>query len=310
MTARLAVLVTYCGERELLAECLGSFLAQSDPPDEIIVYDDASSEPAASYVPAGAPVRVIRGEHNVGPSRARNALLRATTAGCVHFHDADDLVHANWGRSVRAALADGADAVFTEVASVSESGERISNRVLDLDTLDDGEDLVRFCLRGAMLVPAGTYGRDVVAAIGGYRETLWQSEDFDFHVRLAARQIRYATVTEPLVIIRVRRQSRSQNRVETLSSMTQSIELLAGELPPIYRDDLADAAVRTGSALFKLGARAEAAQAFALASRLGRPTLDRQRSMYRALARSVGPAFTERAALVYRRMIPRRVRTY
>ncbi|HEX2780879.1 MAG TPA: glycosyltransferase family 2 protein, partial [Gemmatimonadaceae bacterium] len=62
-----AVLVTYYNEGELLRECLTSILAQDPPPDEVLVYDDASRIPAQPHVPEGAPVRVIRGSQNVGP---------------------------------------------------------------------------------------------------------------------------------------------------------------------------------------------------------------------------------------------------
>ncbi len=103
MPPRVAVLITYHDERELLGECLRSLIMGEDRPDEVLVHDDASAEPAVAYVPANIPVSIIRSETNLGPARARNALLRASSADYVHFHDADDLFHNDWSCRVRQA---------------------------------------------------------------------------------------------------------------------------------------------------------------------------------------------------------------
>ena len=200
------------------------------------------------------------------------------------------------------------DVVFTEIDVHNEHGLQ-SKRVLALSSLGD-TDLVRFCIRGVMLVPAGTYRRESLLAIGGYRTSLWQAEDFDFHVRLAATGPQFAVITDPLVIIRVRPGGRSRNRVQTWSSYIQAIETLSTELPGGYRSDLADAAARGGAALYKLGARTEASAAFKLAARLGPPRFSTQRPLYRVLASTVGFERTEQLAQVYRSVLPAGVRAY
>ena len=72
--------ITYHNEREMLTECLLSLSHQTRPPDEIAVYDDASSDPAQTFIPAGMQVRVLRGETNRGPSYGRNQLFQALRA--------------------------------------------------------------------------------------------------------------------------------------------------------------------------------------------------------------------------------------
>jgi glycosyltransferase involved in cell wall biosynthesis len=306
--ATLGVLITYFNEQELLRECLNPLLAQSQKPDEILVYDDASDFPAEDYVPKGCPVQIIRGDINQGPSHGRNVLLHASQSDYIHFHDADDLFHPDWCWRIHEAIDTRADAVFTEIASYS--GEQLlCERVLGLDRLLAGEDLVRFCLRGAMLTSAGTYRRSVVQSIGGYREALWQSEDFDFHVRLAALGGRYTVIADPL-IMRARSSGRSQNRLEVWCSAVQALDMLSSELPGQYHSDLAETATRVGSVLFKLGARAEARKAFRLADKLGPPALCGQRRLYRTLARTFGLEITERVGMLYRNMVPERFRGY
>jgi hypothetical protein len=84
----------------------------------------------------------------------------------------------------------------------------------------------------------------------------------------------------------------------------KSVELLAGELPSRYRRDLADAAARAGSALFRMGERRRADRAFALAKRLGPPTFRPQRRLYRGLATWLGPQMAERLSMSYRSSLP------
>jgi glycosyltransferase involved in cell wall biosynthesis len=306
--ASIAVLITYHEERELLSENLASLHAQTRPPDEILIYDDASTAPAADYLPSGLPVRVLRGETNQGPGAGRNALLAASTSDYVHFHDADDLFLADWCQRVSDALDTTApDIVFTEIMS-SRDGVTVSGRVLELERLRADPDLLRFCLRYAMLTPSGTHRRGAIEAVGGFRAGLWQSEDFDFHIRLAASRPRYELVLEPLVHIRLRGESRSQQQVEVWTSALQAIEALAYELPADYRDELADAAARTGSVLFKLGAMSEARRAFGVASRVGRPSFQHKRGVHRVMARRLGPMLAERLAAGYQDVLPEPLR--
>src|SRR5437762_1193825 len=280
----IGVLITYYGERELLRECMESIARQSDPPDEVLIYDDASDAPATDYVPSSVPVRVVRGSTNRGPAFGRNALLQESQCEYVHFHDADDLFAPEWCATVRRALVESTyDVVFTEVKSFGPEGVE-SERVLGLERLIHGDDLVRFCIRGAMLTPSGTYRRDLVRAIGGYRTDLTQSEDWEFHIRLAAQQPRFVALMSPVVLQRLRPDGRHQRSVEVWTSCVAAVRMLAEQLPSVYRADLADAAARAGSVLFKLDHRAEATAAFELAKRLGPPRFSSRGRLYRLLA--------------------------
>jgi glycosyltransferase involved in cell wall biosynthesis len=308
MRLKLAVLITYYNERELLRDCLESLWRQPERPDEILVYDDASHYPPEPYLPPGCPVRVVRGGANRGPAFGRNALLAACSSDYVHFHDSDDLFASDWCRQVRHALDRTAiDAVFTEISAFTEAGPA-GDGALGLDRLRGGKDLVQFCIEGALLVPSGTYRRPAIQRIGGYRTQLWQSEDYDFHIRLAASGIRYAVILDPLVRIRIRAASRSQARAEVWSSALQALRSLASELPAMYLPDVAEAAARAGSQLYRLGVRDEAREAFRLARKLGARHYRNQSMAYRWLARSLGQEMAESIAACYRRTLPDSIR--
>lgn len=306
MRPTLGVLITYFNEQELLRECLDSLLNQREGPEEILIYDDASVDPAGAHVPRGNCIRIIRGDVNKGPGHGRNVLLRASQSDYIHFHDADDLFHPDWCQRVRDAVEEtGADVVFTEVSSRGEGGLQCK-RVMGLDRLVSEGDLIRFCIRGAILTSAGTYRRSAVSAIGGYREALWQAEDFDFHIRLAASNPRYTLITEPLITrLRV---GRSKNQAEVWGCALEAISFMAQELPRQYRPDLAERAAGAGSILFQLGLRVKARKAFRLANEMGPPTWRAREPLYQQIAQHLGPEWAEWAGWAWRRLVPSRVR--
>lgn len=310
MEHTLGILITYHNEQSLLTECLESLLAQSVQIDEILIYDDASAFPAQDYMPDGFGIRVVRGEQNIGPARARNILLHASRSEYVHFHDADDLFLPAWSTQIHAKLDERRwDAVFTEIRSTTEEGQLLCERVLGLTRLSEQRvDLVQFCIAGPVLSPSGTYKRASIVEIGGYRESLWQSEDYDFHVRLAASGISFTIIDSPLVQIRVRADSRSQNQREVWSSTLKALHLWAQELPSFYSQDIAETAARVGSILFQLGERDKAREAFALAQHLGPPRLPSHHRWYRMAVSLFGLENTEMIGRFYRSLLPSPIR--
>jgi glycosyltransferase involved in cell wall biosynthesis len=305
MSFSLGVLITYFNERDLLRECLESLVQAGERPEEIFVYDDASQYPAKDYVPDGIPVQIIRGETNRGPSVGRNTLMRRSQSDYIHFQDTDDLFDAAWLRRVRETIDQSrSDAVFTEISSFHSDGRR-SEKILKLERIARGGDLLRFCLQGPLLPSSGTYRRETVLSIGGYNEARWQSEDFDFHVRLAQRGIRFAVIEDPLIYLRLRSDSRSQNSREVWTSTLGALEEFSRELPVMYHNELAEAAATTGSMLYRAGDSEGASRAFGLARRLGPPTYGVQFGPYRWIARHFGPEMAEEAVACYRRFFPR-----
>jgi len=313
MRKTLAVLITYFNEKELLTECLKSLLSQPEGPDEILVYDDASQSPASRYIPEEWPVKVIRGEVNGGAGRARNVLLEQSENDYIHFHDADDLFHPDWCKRIRNVIdVDEPDIVITEV-SAFKNGKLICKEALGLKQILVTKDLVRFALSGIILTPSITVKRNIALKTGGFRsrEVIEYSEDFDFNVRLAATGATYNAIFEPLVIQNVRPKSLSYEPGKACwVDMVKSIGMLSSELPSQYKNDLAETAARCGHTLFNINARKEAKEAFRLAKRLGVPEYRYQRPPLRILAKILNPEAAEHIGVVYRYMIPERLRKF
>ena len=309
---RIAVLITYHNEGPLLTECIESVARQNEAPDEILVYDDASTVRPEPFIPPDVPVKLIRGDVNHGPAHGRNVMLAATTCEFIHFHDADDMFADGWASGVRAALRErDVDVVLTDLIAMRE-GVVVSDRTMALvDRLSADPDLVRFGLRGALLLPSSTTRRSVALALGGFRtrQAMAQSEDFDFHIRLGALiGNRYSVIPESLVIQRIRAGSHSSDLRTVWVAASHSVRQLGEELPAHYRPDLSDAAARFATRLFEMGARTEARAAARLARELGKPGFRDRPFHYRVVARLLGQELAEELGRAYRRLVAPGVR--
>lgn len=87
-----AVVVPAYNASATLKRALDSALAQTRPPDEVIVVDDGSQDgEKVAEIVAGCirPVRLIR-QDNAGPAAARNTGISASSSPWIAFLDADD----------------------------------------------------------------------------------------------------------------------------------------------------------------------------------------------------------------------------
>jgi glycosyltransferase involved in cell wall biosynthesis len=303
----LAVLVTYHNEASLLTECLESLRRAGRLPDEILLYDDASDVPPEAYIPPSVPVRVITGRENRGPAHARNVLLEASSCEYVHFHDSDDWFHPEWCSAVRGCIQSShADAVFTELAAYDD-GVLGTDSMMKLGGMAD--DLLAFALQVVLQTPSGTYRRDKVLNIGGYSDEISQSEDYDFHIRLAGSGISFAVIDRALVNVRIRPGSRSQDRVRLHADAVKVLEKRGIDLPERYRPMIAECLALRGASLYKLRAYREAKHAFQAAYVFGKPSFDYEHGAYRSIAKLCGPLVAERCGRIYRGLVPLRMRS-
>ncbi len=78
-----------------IGACIESLLAQSRPPDEIVVVDDGSQDGTADVV-SRYPVRLVRLARNSGPGVARNEGARIASGGILAFTDSDCVAPPDW----------------------------------------------------------------------------------------------------------------------------------------------------------------------------------------------------------------------
>jgi glycosyltransferase involved in cell wall biosynthesis len=99
-----AVIIPVYNGSKHLAETLESVLAQTLPPQEIIVIEDGSPKPSAEVVAKYPTVRYVL-QKNAGVSRSRNHGASLATADWLCFLDQDDLILPNHLEQVSEAVA-------------------------------------------------------------------------------------------------------------------------------------------------------------------------------------------------------------
>ncbi|MFI5369988.1 MAG: glycosyltransferase family 2 protein [Candidatus Eisenbacteria bacterium] len=185
-------------------DAVGSALAQTRPPLEVIVLDDGSSDGGADAVEArfdggagGPEVTVVRGSWG-SAGAARNAGWRRARAPWVAFLDADDLWFGEKLAAAETLIARHPTAgwFFSDGAFRTLEGELRTSWFADWARVPEvyfghpTEALleVNFILTSSVLVR-----RELLVATGGFDEAMSHAEDLDLWIRLARRSPAVAT---------------------------------------------------------------------------------------------------------------------
>jgi glycosyltransferase involved in cell wall biosynthesis len=182
----LALLIPAYNASAFLPRLLESAVRQTEPFDEIWVYDDCSTDDTAE-VPKKLNVRVVRGEMNRGCTYGKSVLVGRTSCDWVHFHDADDLLIPNFVERAHQWMTEPyADVVcFGCEERWEDSGELISvSAPNDKELLDDP---ISYTIRYKINAISGIYRRSAFLSAGGFDldpEVLF-NEDQACHTKLA-----------------------------------------------------------------------------------------------------------------------------
>lgn len=173
-----------------LGRALASALTQIDPPHEVIVVDDASSDDTAATVATFTDrrIRVIRHDRRLGAAAARNTGARAARGRWLAFLDSDD----EWlpqmlarqlavlGKSPPHAGASVAGYVIVD----NRNGRETAFQPPQTITVDDMAFGCSYSPGSTLIVAADTF-----AAVGEFDVALARLEDWDWLIRLVQRDI-------------------------------------------------------------------------------------------------------------------------
>lgn len=197
MTTIAVVIPTY-NRAVALRRALESVVAQTRPPDEVIVVDDGSGDDTARMVATTYPqVHLVRQE-NRGVSAARNAGIAKATGKWVALLDSDD----EWRpRKLERQLAALAKNPGHRICHTDEiwirRGRRVNPRVRHAKA---GGYIFTRCLPLCAISPsAAMIERSLLGEVGGFDETLPVCEDYDLWLRVCSRHP-VLFVDEPLVV--------------------------------------------------------------------------------------------------------------
>lgn len=162
-----------------LTQCLRSLLAQTHPPDGIVVIDDGSEQPPIEIVEQFPTVTLLAAPDRVGPYRLIQQVIDDTHYWGYLFQDADD-----WSSSDRLqhllhkALTTGAELVGTQELRVYDDGTLVPvSYPLDVNAAlatHPGHPLLH---------PTSLVTRDLVQRIGGFATGLRFGGDTEFLLR-------------------------------------------------------------------------------------------------------------------------------
>lgn len=190
---RLALLIPAYNAAAFLPRLLNSAAAQTEPFDEIWVYDDCSTDDTGKVAKAHG-ARVLRGDVNRGCSAGKNALARNVDAEWLHFHDADDELLPNFVALARSWIGDGR---FDVVLFDYEYRDNETNELLLVGQFDDAQlrrDPISYAINEQINTICGIYRRSSFLRAGGFDEdpAILYNEDVAFHIRLALAGLTFA----------------------------------------------------------------------------------------------------------------------
>lgn len=209
-----------------IGETVASVREQTLTDWEWLIVDDGSTDGTIDIIQqfAGLDPRIrLLTQQHAGPSAARNLAMAAARGAHFAFLDSDDLWLPRFLEEQAAVFASHPNTgLVTGVGyflggpfagrPTRPAGE--ASRVLSLTELIEDE-----CSVFIMTV----FRREVFETIGGFDETQWTSEDYDFWLRAALAGFVFRRNPRPLGHYRVRGDSLSRNRVRMISGILQTL---------------------------------------------------------------------------------------
>lgn len=220
-----SILVAAHDVAEHIGAALDSVLAQSLPPLEIIVCDDASTdELEAALEPYRHRIRYLRHDENRGEAAAKNTAARAATGEFVAILDADDVFYPERLEALRTLAVERPDLDILTTDAYFVAGGTIIRRCYEPYWPFVTDDQRLGILERNFVFGLAAVRRERLQAIGGFDETIRWTTDWDCWIRLILGGSRAGLVAEPLAEYRVRETSLSGDRVRHLRGRIQTLE--------------------------------------------------------------------------------------
>jgi len=181
----IALVVPAYNASRFLPELFTTVREQTEPFDEVIVVDDASSDDTLG-IAESLGATVVRHERNAGCSAAKNTGLAAVRSDWVHFHDSDDLLHGEFAARARRRVGSG---TFDALLFEWEHRDGATGALIATSRLDRARvvvDPVAYMLENTVN-NIGAYRVASVRSVGGFsgEPDVLFNEDRAFHLALA-----------------------------------------------------------------------------------------------------------------------------
>lgn len=217
----LSILLPVRNEAEYLPQALASIERQTFHDWELVAVDDGSTDATPRQLAAAARrdrrIRIVDPPER-GLVQALNAGLSACRAPLVARMDGDDISHPRRLELQLACLR--AHPEIGLVASAfrhfPRTGLKVGMRAYEVwqNSLTTHETVMcDLFVESPFVHPSVMFRKDLVTAVGGYREMGW-AEDYDLWLRLAAAGVRFARLPQPLFFWRERPERATRTMAE------------------------------------------------------------------------------------------------
>lgn len=204
---QISVIMTNYNKHRFIAQAVQSVLKQTFADFELIVVDDASTDPSEKILnelaKTDSRIKVLLNSANMGPSYCRNKALKISAGRYICFVDSDDVIRAErLEKMVHEIAARPGHIVYTHVCIIDENGNMM--RIIPAGSRNfPPEGKVRdYILRewiwgqSTFMIPCSAIGK-----VGYFDESIRWGEDLDYLIRLT--EIYNVTVIrEPLYCYR------------------------------------------------------------------------------------------------------------
>lgn len=199
---RVSVIATVRNEERTIDDLIRSLLAQTQPPDEIVIADGGSTDATVSilerWVARGVAIRLVACP-GANIAAGRNRAIEAATGEIIACTDAGARLDPQWLKNLLVPFADGADVVMGFFVAAPQT---TFERALAATTLPDVDEIVpeRFIPSSRSVA----YTRAAWQQVGGYPEWLDYCEDVVFDLALRRSGLRFAWAPQAVVYYRPR----------------------------------------------------------------------------------------------------------
>ena len=185
-----------------LARCIESVLNQTLRDLELVVVDDGSTDGSAAIIAEFAArderVRGFRGP-NRGVSHARNVAMQHARGRYFAFLDGDDEWEPGFGQALVRLLDSQPNVAVVTGNALNLGGGVLDGRPVRPWPAEPREiRFVDMIEHEDSVFIMSVFRREVYDAIGGFNESLFRSEDYEFWLRAAAAGFTFLTHPEPL----------------------------------------------------------------------------------------------------------------